>query len=487
MNIELIFHGVPEGHDCYSTVEDKEYVKKFYNSSGEGCYMRIEIRNIGSNRYVYYNYLVYSSEKQKVSSNSKRPGSYFGMSLRMDAYCDDFVRLYNILDTVFSRCILGNVMEANGDNLTYRVSSFKQVESELSQATALVTDLFQRSVLSSSIMTLDGFPTASGKLVSANLYDYSRAEFTQLLKTSGAMSISPYFPSRATLEARKEAEQELAKQKNQIAAAQAEISKEREAYVSREQKLRDDLKREHRRAEEALDKAEKFRKENLALKTRASSSANGDGLSSIPHWGLATDPRINRLFTQLLPIGTFILVFILCIIVTMSMFRGCVDKEDSESTNNKVSIIGKGSQIGNKTNIDQGIDYGNGDSSESNGNGAQRKLNDEYPNHFEDLGYPGSEAQYKLKGKYPEDAQMREEIQRLANGLEKKINEATKRYIDKVRKSKSQYFSEQNKQVIDEDYNQYIEELSNQEADFRTKLQQKVYDSSVMPYGVSVH
>lgn len=103
MDIEIFVHGVPNGQSFWGKEEDRNYFGNFYGQSGsDAVKYLIQTRSSNGKTYCYYNYLVY----QNVIGNDGREGSYFGLSIRFDAYCKDFIGIYKILDTVFTAHVL---------------------------------------------------------------------------------------------------------------------------------------------------------------------------------------------------------------------------------------------------------------------------------------------------------------------------------------------------------------------------------------------
>lgn len=97
MNVEVFIYGTPTGNCFYGKTDEKIYFDTFYNGD-KANYLSVKIRKAGDNKvYCYYNYLVY----QNVIGKQGRPGSFFGITLRLDAYCMDIQNIYRILDNVF--------------------------------------------------------------------------------------------------------------------------------------------------------------------------------------------------------------------------------------------------------------------------------------------------------------------------------------------------------------------------------------------------
>ena len=123
MNIEIFVHGVPYGESFLGKDnDDRNYFGAFYNQScSDEVKFFIQTRSYKGKIYCYYNYLVYKD----VIANDGRSGSYFGLSIRLDAYCKDFMSIYKMLDTVFSAYVLNKILKVNKGKYTYLISNFK--------------------------------------------------------------------------------------------------------------------------------------------------------------------------------------------------------------------------------------------------------------------------------------------------------------------------------------------------------------------------
>ena len=65
MKIDLILHGVPNGHDLWGGEDDSQYFSALYNNVSTQEMresLMIETRQIASKTYCYYNYLKYNND-----------------------------------------------------------------------------------------------------------------------------------------------------------------------------------------------------------------------------------------------------------------------------------------------------------------------------------------------------------------------------------------------------------------------------------------
>ena len=90
MDVEILLHGVPSGQDYYGLKEEQKLAESFYTSSIESVKIVVEARKNGTTPYVYYTYLRYKN----IVGAGGRPGSYIGITLRLDMYYTDVILAY---------------------------------------------------------------------------------------------------------------------------------------------------------------------------------------------------------------------------------------------------------------------------------------------------------------------------------------------------------------------------------------------------------
>ncbi len=198
MEVELFIHGVPNGEGFWGKEDDRNYFGTFYDHSTDEVKFLIQNRASKGKLYCYYNYLVYKtvgSPTPNVVAYDGRDGSYFGLSLRLDAYCKDVMNMYRILDTIYNIYVCGSLLKMEKSKLKYTFSDFANVETKLKTIEAETIKLIQNGFYADSFMPLDGFATGSGNASVFNLYELTTADAMQVMKQSGKIMVSPYYPT----------------------------------------------------------------------------------------------------------------------------------------------------------------------------------------------------------------------------------------------------------------------------------------------------
>lgn len=195
MDVEVFIYGTPTGNCFYGKTDEKIYFDTFYNGD-KANYLSVKIRKAGDSKvYCYYNYLVY----QNVIGKQGRPGSFFGITLRLDAYCMDIQNIYRILDIAFNSYARGELLESVGGNFRYIVDDFNDI-SKLESIKKFMIDLFLRTFKDKgniSFVSIDHtFTLEGGELYAINLYDYPEESILRFIKENGQIRISPYFPTQ---------------------------------------------------------------------------------------------------------------------------------------------------------------------------------------------------------------------------------------------------------------------------------------------------
>lgn len=198
MEVELFIHGVPNGEGFWGKEDDRNYFGTFYDHSTDEVKFLVQNRASKGKLYCYYNYLVYKtvgSPTPNVVAYDGRDGSYFGLSLRLDAYCKDVMNMYRILDTIYNIYVCGSLLKMEKSKLKYTFSDFANVETKLKTIEAETIKLIQNGFYADSFMPLDGFAAGSGNASVFNLYELTTADAMQIMKQSGKIMVSPYYPT----------------------------------------------------------------------------------------------------------------------------------------------------------------------------------------------------------------------------------------------------------------------------------------------------
>lgn len=198
MEVELFIHGVPSGEGFWGKEEDRNYFGTFYDHSSDEVKFLIQTRALKGKPYCYYNYLVYKTvgaTTPNIVANDGRDGSYFGITLRFDAYCKDILNMYRILDTVFNVYVMGNLLKMERTKLKYTIPDFSSVSNVLEGLEKTTIQLIQNAFSNDSFTRLDGFAMSGGNYPISNLYDCTSENVMSAVKQFSRMAVSPYCPS----------------------------------------------------------------------------------------------------------------------------------------------------------------------------------------------------------------------------------------------------------------------------------------------------
>lgn len=192
MDIEIFVHGVPNGQSFWGKEEDRNYFGNFYGqSNSDAVKYLIQTRSSNGKTYCYYNYLVY----QNVIGSDGREGSYFGLSIRFDAYCKDFIGIYKILDTVFTAHVLNKILKFQNGNYKYIIADFVSASEMMGNIKEAIWQLLQSTLTNESVCSLGSFAVGGGSLPTGNLYEITANDVEATVKQYGKIALSPYYPT----------------------------------------------------------------------------------------------------------------------------------------------------------------------------------------------------------------------------------------------------------------------------------------------------
>lgn len=278
MTVDLILHGVPNGHDLWGVSNDSHYFSTFYIQKNEKEYMSIETRKVDDKSYCYYNYLRYNG----VTANDNRAGSYLGITLRIDAYYKDVANMYHICEVVY-RNLFDILLVQNGAGIKFNVARFNDVDSKLKDLHKKVISLIQLTARSSDFVTIDGkFFQNNGQSPKAFLLDCTPDNVYQALLKYGKIEISKHYPSinekakmksvedqyGATIVQKESEIQTLHNENSGLKAEQNTLQNNLQSQKNENQQLRQELQNKDnviKQNEKYLTEANALRKQNNDL------------------------------------------------------------------------------------------------------------------------------------------------------------------------------------------------------------------------------
>lgn len=165
-----------------------------------------------------------------------RSGGYFGMTLRMDAYCLDYIAMYQILSLVYRNHIVGSILQIVKDRVQYKIGDFGNSSDVLKDIQNKVFGLMQTSFGSTSFLQIPKIMAEGGKsIVALNLYDYSQEDVMKCVSSYSRIALSPYYASKKVVELKNGYDKQVdivQKQCNQQILQEREIASEDKKSLS---------------------------------------------------------------------------------------------------------------------------------------------------------------------------------------------------------------------------------------------------------------
>lgn len=223
MNIKftLFVHGVPKGQKIWGPSEqDRDYIGLSYGKYKDKPNKVLSVEINGENSY--YTYFV----GQNVLAKDGRAGSYFALTLRINRYYADVKNIYNLLDAAYNKYILNKILIYNGIVSSYLIEDFIQVNDYLLGLEREIVNYLNQFSSNTDLLPLSGFPKQVKSVEEICLFDCDSGKITQLIKTSGAIMISPDYPSITLKSIMKKKDDEIQKVKEDGQNAMKEIRAE---------------------------------------------------------------------------------------------------------------------------------------------------------------------------------------------------------------------------------------------------------------------
>lgn len=206
MELDIFIHGVPKGQSIWGKEDDPIYIQNFYTSREDETRFLVQLRDVKGKSFCYYSYLKYNN----ISAFDGRSGAYFGLSLRLDSYCSDTIGIYNILETIYKKYIVGSFLNGDKTKNKYLITDFKSKEVEIKKIEEYIISLIKLSLSPSDFMSLQDFTLASSSsIMEVNLIDCTKENVLNVIKKSSAIAISPFYPTIKDLNTKKQLEEQI--------------------------------------------------------------------------------------------------------------------------------------------------------------------------------------------------------------------------------------------------------------------------------------
>ena len=228
MDVEILIHGVPNGHDYYGPKEEQNTAGSFYITSQETIKFVVETKKNGNKPYVYYSYLRYKG----VVGAEGRTGSYFGLTLRLDEYYSDVLHVYNMLDIMFKRHVLGSLLTLSGEIYKYNTSDFVSKKADIENIQKELIQLILSTCVESKFLKIDNsFINPISNAPICNIVDITDGIILSTLKKHSKVVLSPDYKSNLEKEYEKKM-QDVENRGNSLVAERDKKILERETTIS---------------------------------------------------------------------------------------------------------------------------------------------------------------------------------------------------------------------------------------------------------------
>lgn len=261
LNINLCVHGVPMGQKIWGAKgDDERYLSSFYGPKWDAPeVMKVDVMTFGGITQCYYSFV----KGQNVCDSQGRAGSYFALTIRINAFYADVQNMYNILKAVYEKMCIGLCIQENNGSAKYMLADFQSIDGKLREIEKHVLNYISEFSVEEDIISLSGFSSNNTTSVQAvNLFECNKKVAFDIVRQTGKLSVSPCYLSSS---AAKTVAQYKAEVQTTIQKAQQEISLNQKASqekiesISRksQEELREVQEQSRRRLEQTKEENER--------------------------------------------------------------------------------------------------------------------------------------------------------------------------------------------------------------------------------------
>lgn len=340
MELKLIVSGAPSGENIWGAQADSSFIGSLYIPSRENQKFDIRLNKSGNIIYAYYHYLVYNN----LNDFGGRTGSYFCITVRLDCFCVDYKSIYNTLDTVFRKRIIGSIIaQEQGNRLQFSVPSFDKAEAELLDIERYIRNFLGACLSANDFKKIPSVPSNDG-VVRLNSEEATPKDVMQAVGQYGSCSISSEYISKSVTQQLKEEFRQGA------CSRQGEINKLQEQVSVLESELFQIKEKESQQKNTIVNKAQPF----------VVASQPGRGRRDIHYernQGMhhRNDDDYERSSSKVTIIIIFALVSFLLVII--SLFHFCSGSNEGTSYSRETSSDTEQADTTKKTQFEDPLEY----------------------------------------------------------------------------------------------------------------------------------
>lgn len=230
LTLDFYAHGVSKGHKTWGSQSipstDIQYLGTFYGRFTDSELMLVEQREVGGEAYCYYTFL-----KNGLIGADNRGGSYFALTLRLNAYYADLQNLYGILRAAYEKMCVDTCVKVDGAVTRFCITDFATVDSQLRNAEKKIVEYISEFSVATDICPLPS--NHSGGLPSKlNLAECTPQKAKAEMQARGCLIVSPLFPAAETARILAQKDQQISDVKAQAMAERQRLQKEKDEALS---------------------------------------------------------------------------------------------------------------------------------------------------------------------------------------------------------------------------------------------------------------
>ena len=264
LNINLFVHGVPMGQKIWGPRgDDQIYISSFYGPKWDAPeVMKIDIMTFGGVFYCYYSFV----KGQNVFDSQGRAGSYFALTLRVNAFYADVQNFYHILKAAYDKICVGLCVQETNGSAKFMLADFQSIDKELKGLEKRILDYIGEFSIGNDLIDLSGYTSNSQNgVLSFNLHECTNEVASNAIKQCGKLMVSPWYLSE-------NAAKTVAHYKEEMEATVQKAKKEIELQKQTSQKVINEINQQaevkiasvKREVEEELTKTKEQSRQQLS-------------------------------------------------------------------------------------------------------------------------------------------------------------------------------------------------------------------------------
>lgn len=222
MTITVILHGVPNGN----SVSDSKYITScqlFYSRTKTGdIEFAVERKILEGKPLLFYTYLL-----NNVADNGNRIGSYFGLTVALDAYYAKLEYLYQIFNATLDKYIIGKVLQKKDKTYKFLIDDLRPYAEIAEDIKKFFVNAINMMAMKEDIHSVPEVNPIESQHYKLCWSDYSDTEAYELFQQYGALYLSSAYEMRREKELHQQFGQEKAKM---LVDFQRDIQRQQEKF-----------------------------------------------------------------------------------------------------------------------------------------------------------------------------------------------------------------------------------------------------------------